>query len=78
MDFFDFEFDFQDCLGAMLVGMFLLGSMQLHAVLNEQISERADRLRPAQELSSGPVVASALAVGAGADALRYEDYPGGP
>lgn len=78
MDFFDFEFDFQDCLGAMLVGMFLLGSMQLHAVLNDQISERADRLQQGQVMSSGPVVASALAAGADADALRYENYPGGP
>src|SRR5688500_7519729 len=55
MDFFDFEFDFQDCLGAMLACMFLLGSMQLHAVLNDEISEHAGRLQQAQEISPAPV-----------------------
>lgn len=36
MDFFDFEFDFQDCLKATLAGIFLLGSVQLHAVMADQ------------------------------------------
>lgn len=37
MDFFDADFDFQDCVRAVLVAVFLLGSVQLHAVVSERM-----------------------------------------
>jgi hypothetical protein len=76
MNFFDFDFDFQDCLGAVLAGIFLLGSVQLHAVFDDQASESKARLVQAQEISPAPAVARAVHVGTRARQLGFEDYPG--
>lgn len=48
MDFFDSDFDFGDCLIAVLAAVFLLGSVQLHAVVS-------DRLLPPVEDPPAPV-----------------------
>jgi hypothetical protein len=46
MDFFDFDFDFQDCLRAVLAAVFLFGSVQLHAVLGDRLPEPVDDASP--------------------------------
>lgn len=48
MDFFDFDFDFGDCLRAVLAAVFLFGSVQLHAVVSERLLSPAD-VAPASE-----------------------------
>jgi hypothetical protein len=51
MDFFDYDFDFGDCVKVVLVSVFLLGSVQLHAVVDDRASDAEARAMKIQRLA---------------------------
>ena len=56
MDFFDYDFDFGDCVKVVLASVFLLGSVQLHAVVNDRASDAEARAMKIQQLAPARAV----------------------